>query len=78
MQHSERLQNDGGTENAGRALEKSAQARDDTICGTQVRCALSTTIEDQQLMPNQRGFGNNGAESPRPRQPDNSDDQMNE
>ena len=53
MEQSGRLQNDGGTENARRSHEKSAQAGDETILGTQVGRTLSTTIEDQQLMPEQ-------------------------
>jgi hypothetical protein len=77
MEQSGRLQNDGGTENACRAHENSAQAGDDTIRGTQVGRTLSTTIEDQQLMPDQRGFGHNGAESARPCQSGQGDDHMN-
>jgi hypothetical protein len=46
MEQSGRLQNDGGTENACRAHEKSAQARDDTIRATQVGRTLSATIDD--------------------------------
>ncbi len=42
---------------------KSAQAGDNTIHGTQVGCTLSATIEDQQLMSEQHGFGDNGTES---------------
>ena len=57
MQQSGRPQNDGGTENAYRAHEKSAQAGDDTIRGTQFGRPLSTTIQDQQLMLDQRRFG---------------------
>lgn len=68
----------GGTVNACRAHEKSAQAGDETIRGTQVGRTLSTTIEDQQLMPEQCGFGDNGTESARPCQSGQDDDQMNE
>jgi hypothetical protein len=78
MEQSGRLQNDSGTENACRAHEKSAQAGDETIRGTQVVRTLSTTIEDQQLMPEQCGFGNDGTESARPCQSGQGDDQMNE
>jgi hypothetical protein len=78
MKQSGRLQNDGGPENACRADEKSAQAGDDTICGTQVGCTLSTTIEDQKLMSDQHGFGDDGTESARLCQSGQSDDQMNE
>ena len=78
MEESGRLQNDGGTENACRPHEKSAQGGNDTIRGTQVGSTLSTTIEDQQLMPDQRGFGDDGTESARPCQSGQSDDHMNE
>src|SRR5688572_24425737 len=63
MEHSRRLKNDGGTENALPAHEKRAQAGDDTIRGTQVGGTLSTTIEDQQLMLHRRGFGDDGTNS---------------
>ena len=76
--HTGSLQNNGGTENACRAHEKSAPAGDDTIRGTQVGRTLSTTIEDQQLIPNQHRFGNNGTDSARPCQSGHGDDQMNE
>ena len=46
--------------------------------GTQVGRTLSTTIEDQQLMPEQCGFGDDGTESARPCQSGQGDDQMNE
>ena len=78
MEQSGRLQNDGGTENACRAHEKSAQAGDDTIRGTQFGRSLSTTIQDQQLMPDQRGFGDDGTDSARPCQSGQSDDHMKE
>jgi hypothetical protein len=78
MQQSGRLQNDGGTENACRAHEKGTQTGDDPIGGAQVGRTLSAAIEDQQLMPDQHGFGNNGTQSARPCQSGDGDDQMNE
>ena len=33
---------------------------------TKIRVTLAAAIEDQQLMPDQRGFGNNGTEAARP------------
>ena len=78
MQQSGRLQNDGGTENACPAHEKGAQTGDDPIGGAQVGRTLAAAIEDQQLMPDQHGFGNNGTDSARPCQPGHGDDQMNE
>jgi hypothetical protein len=73
-----RSQNDGGTENACRAHEQGAQAGDDTIRGAQVGRTLAAAIEDQQLMPDQGRFGDNGTESARPCQSGQGDDQMNE
>ena len=78
MQQSGRLQNDGGTENACRAYEKGTHTGDNPIGGPQVGCTLAAPIEDQELMPDQRGFGNNGAEAARPCQSSQRDDQMNE
>ena len=77
-EQSGRLQNDGGTENAYWAYEKSAQTGEDTIRGMQVGRPLSTTIEDQQLVPNQHGFGDNGAQTARLCQSGQSGDHMNE
>jgi len=79
-EQSRRLQNDGGTKNARRVHEKGAQAGDDTVPGAEVRrtLAAAAAIENQQLMPNQRGFGDNATESARPCQSGQSDDHMNE
>jgi hypothetical protein len=73
-----RFHNDGGTENAHPAHEKSTQTGDDPIGGAQVGRTFAAAIEDQQLMPDQHGFGNNGTESARPCQSRHGDDQMNE
>jgi hypothetical protein len=78
MEQSGSLQNDGGTVGACPAHEQGAQTGDDPVGGAQVGSTFATAIEDQQLVPNQRGFGNNGAESAGSCQPDNGDDQMNE
>src|SRR6516164_4059084 len=78
MQQSGRLQNDGGTKDTSRTHEQGAQAGDDPIRGTKVRRTLAPAIEDQQLMPDQHGFGDNGTESTWPRQSGQGDDQMNE
>ena len=77
MEQSGRLQNDGGTENACRAHEKGAQAGDDTIRGAQVGRTLAAAIKDQQLMPDQHGFGDDGTKSTRSSQSGQSDDHMN-
>ena len=39
---------------------------------------LAAAIEDEQLMPDQHGFGDNGTESARSRQSGQGDDQMDE
>jgi hypothetical protein len=78
MQQRGRLQNDGGTKDTCRAHEQGAQAGDDPIRGTQVGRTLTPAIEDEQLMPDQHGLGENGTESARPRQSGQGDDQMNE
>ena len=64
MQQSGRLQNDGGTKDTCWAHEQRAQAGDNPIRGTQVGCTLAPAIEDQQLMPDQHGFGDNATEAP--------------
>jgi hypothetical protein len=77
MQQSGRLQKDGGTNDPCPAHEQGAQAGDDPI-GTQVGRTFAPAMEDEQLMPDQHGFGDNGTESTRPRQSGQGDDQMNE
>ena len=78
MQQSGRFENDGGTEKACRVQEKGAQAGDDAIGRLQVGGTLAAAIEDQQLMPDQHGFGDNGTESAWLCQSRHGDDQMNE
>jgi hypothetical protein len=78
MQQSGRLHNDGGTKDTCRAHEQRAQAGDDPIRGTQAGRTLAPAIEDEQLMADQHGFGDNGTESTGPRQSGQRDDQMNE
>jgi hypothetical protein len=78
MQQSGRLHNDGGMNETCRAHEQGTQAGDDPIRGTQVGRALAPAIEDEQLMPDQNGLGDNGTESTRPRQSGQGNDQMNE
>src|SRR3954453_10782830 len=63
MQQGGRLQSNSGTEDTCRADEKRAQSHDDPIGGSQIGSTFATSTEDQHLMPNQHGFGNNGTES---------------
>lgn len=78
MEQRGRTQNDGRTENACSAHEKSAQAGDDTVPDTEVRRTLAASIKNQQLMPDQGGFGHDGAKAARRCQSGQSDDHMNE
>jgi hypothetical protein len=47
MQQSGRLQDDGGTQDAGWVHEKDAQAGDDTRGGAEVGSTLAAAIENQ-------------------------------
>ena len=78
VQQGGRLQDDGRAKNASRAHEKSTHTGENTICSTQVGSALSASVEDQQLMTEQDGFGKDGMDSVRPGNSDHGDDQMNE
>ena len=44
----------------------------------QVGISLPTAIQDEDLMPSQRGFGHDGAKTTRLYKPNDGDDQMNE
>ena len=78
MQQRGRLQNNSGTKDTCRTYEKRAQSHDDPIGGSQIGSTVATSTEDQQLMPNQHGFGNNGTESAGSCQPRQGDHQMNQ
>ena len=78
MQQSGRLQRDGGAENACPAHEEGTQTGDDPIGGTQVGRTLAIAIENQQLVPDQHGFRNNGTDSSRTCQSGHGDDHMND
>jgi hypothetical protein len=78
VQQGGRPQDDTRAENASRAHENSTQTGKDTICSTQVGSAPSASVEDQQLMTEQDGFGQEGTDSARPGHSDQGDDQMNE
>ena len=60
------FQDDGGTEDACRAHENGEPAGAKAIRDAQAGRTLVPAIEDKQLMPDQRGLGNHGTESPRP------------
>jgi len=66
MEQGGKPQYDGGAEDACWTHEKGEQPGDEAIHGAQVGRTLAAAIEDQQLIPGQRGFGNNGTVSARP------------
>ena len=76
MQQRGRLQSNSGTKDPCGANEKRAQSHNDPIAGSQIRSTFATSTEDQHLMPNQHGFGNNGTESSRSWESRQSDHQM--
>jgi hypothetical protein len=51
---------------------------DNPVGNAQVGSSLPTAIQEEDLMPNQRGFGDDGTKTTRFYRPDDSDDQMNE
>jgi hypothetical protein len=57
MQQGGRLQNDGRAEESCPANEKRAYASDEAIGGMQVGRSLAPAIQDEQLMPEEHGFG---------------------
>ena len=52
---------DGDFQYALRRHEHCAQAQQDTVQGAQLRCLLSRSIQDQQLMLQKKRFGNDRA-----------------
>jgi hypothetical protein len=78
IQQGRGLHNNGRPEHPCAANEESTQAGDETVRAAEVRCSLATPIEDQELMFDQHGFGNDRTKSARSCQPHHSDDRMNE
>src|SRR5207244_12994687 len=75
-QESRRPQNDGAPQNACRKDKKTAQPSNNPIRNAQVRGPLPPAIENQQLMANQRGFGNDGTKPAGFRESNYGDDYM--
>ena len=57
MQQGGRLQNDGRAEESCPANEKRPYASDEAIGGMQVGGSLAPAIQDEQLLPDEHGFG---------------------
>ena len=63
LQEGRRFQNDGGTDQAGRPHKQSAPTGDEAIREPEIGSALARAIEDQQLMFDEDGLGNYGADA---------------
>jgi len=70
------LQNDGGTEQAGRAQQNRTQADNKSVCRSEVRCAHSRAIKDQKLVHYQQRFGDDGSRTTRAEQACNRYDKV--
>ena len=57
MQQRGRLQNDGRAEESCPVNEELAYASDEAIAGMQVGGSLAPAIQDEQLLPDEHGFG---------------------
>jgi len=73
-----RLHNNGRPEHPCPANEESTHAGYDTVRGARLGARLATAIEDQELMFDQYGFGNDRRESAWSCQPHHSNDRMKE
>ena len=62
-QESRRFQNNSRTDQPGRPHKQGAPAGDDAIREAEIRSALARAIEDQQLMFDEDGLGNYGADA---------------
>ena len=65
MEQSGGLQNNRGPQNTCGTHQKSAQSCNHPIRNPKIGSTLSAAIENQQLMSNERGFGNNGTQPTR-------------
>jgi hypothetical protein len=78
IQQNGRFHHNGRMQDAGRSHEQGAQTSDDPIPSAQVGRPLASAIPDQQLMPDQHGFGNHAAKSARSCQSNHNAQQMSE
>ena len=61
-----RLEDDRGTDQPARAHEERTEARDDAIEDKQAGRPLSGTVENEQLVLDEHGFGDHGTDAARP------------
>jgi hypothetical protein len=67
---------DSRPQNTCRTHQQSTQTGNDAICRSQIASPLPTTIQNQDLVSHQDGFGNYGTEPARSTKSDNDDDRM--
>ena len=78
VQQRGRFEDDRGTDQPARADEDRTQTGDDTIGGTQIGRPFSRSIEDQQLVLDEHGFGHHRAGAAGTGEPGNGRQQMQE
>ena len=71
-----RFEDDRGTDQPARAHEERAQAGDNPIGGVEIGRPFSRTIEDQQLVLDEHGFGHDGTGAARTGDPSDCRNQM--
>jgi hypothetical protein len=72
------LQYHGGTQNPSRSDEEATQTGDSAIRGTQIGSTFSASVENQQLVSQQNGFGKDRTNPPRATKTNQGADQMDE
>src|SRR5262245_11868326 len=76
MKQSGWLQQDGRSQKTCPTRQQRTQNGDDAIRRTQLGSPLPTSIQNEDLVTHQDGFGNNRTEAARPTKLDNDDDGM--
>src|SRR6516225_8234795 len=72
------FQGNATSQHARRAHEQGAYTGDNPNVNAQVGSSLLATIQDEDLMPSQHGFGDDGTKATRFHKADDGDDQMKE
>ena len=78
MQQRRWFEDNAASRHARWVHEKGAQAGDKAIGNAQVGSSLPTAIQDEDLMPSERRFRDDGTKANRFYKPDDGDDRMNE
>jgi hypothetical protein len=73
-----RFQHNGGAEQSGRVHQTCTQACKKSVNRPQGRCSAPWSLEDQQLMSQEHGFGDHRPDAAWLHQADDRDDQVDE